>query len=207
LIVVSNHRSLLDVPLVMALLNRPVRFAAHAYMGKVPALRELISAMGAFPLSSNGNRHNDFFRESIRLLLDDQAVGIFPEGPLPMIQAGRSPTTLSHFQRGFAHLAYRAPVQQVVVLPVAIASLAEREYGVAPFRLFHLMDPSEPLFDQKGWHHATFYRRVSLLVGQPVVIDEPARERYRGRQGAQLTRDLSLHCHDQIASLLHLACS
>ncbi|QEY31633.1 1-acyl-sn-glycerol-3-phosphate acyltransferase [Synechococcus sp. RSCCF101] len=205
-VVVSNHRSLLDVPLVMALLNRSVRFAAHAYMGNVPALREFVTAMGAYPFTAGGNRNADYFRQTSDLLLARQTVGIFPEGPQPMTQAGSPPASLSPFHRGFAHLAYRAPVDRLMVLPVAIASRDEHAFGLAPFRLFQWMDPSEPLFAQQGWHHATVYRQVHLTVGHPVLIDEPARRRYRGRRGALLARELTRHCRDDIAAMLRRAC-
>jgi 1-acyl-sn-glycerol-3-phosphate acyltransferase len=49
LVVVSNHRSIMDAPLLMSALGRPVRFACHHYMGQVPGLRNLVNALGCLP--------------------------------------------------------------------------------------------------------------------------------------------------------------
>jgi len=185
----------------MSAMNRPVRFACHHYMSHVPLLREMVSAMGAFPLDAPPQRQNHFFRQSLDLLQSHQAVGIFPEGAQPMVQVN-APNQISPFHRGFAHLALRAPVQDLVILPVAIASTEEERNDLAPLKLFSLFDPSEPLFDSEGWHSATVYRRVHLLFGSPILIDEAHRQHYRGRQGGFLAKELTQSCHAQIAELL-----
>jgi len=206
LLVVSNHRSFLDAPLLMAAINRPVRFACHYYMSQVPLLRELVLAMGAFPLDAPHQRQKHFFQQSVDLLQSRQAVGIFPEGAQPMVQVNL-PNQLSPFHRGFAHLALRAPVGQLAILPVAIASTDEERHDLAPLKLFSLFDPSEPLFDRGGWHSAIVYRRVHLLFGSPFWIDEAQRQQYCGRQGGSLAKELTQSCHDQIAGLLRQGCS
>ena len=122
ILVVSNHRSFLDAPLLMSDINRPVRFACHHYMSHVPLLREMVSAMGAFPLDAPRQRQKHFFQQSFDLLRSNQAVGISPEGAQPMVQVN-PPNQISPFHRGFAHLALKAPVQDLVILPVAIARL------------------------------------------------------------------------------------
>jgi 1-acyl-sn-glycerol-3-phosphate acyltransferase len=201
ILVVSNHRSFLDAPLLMAAINRPVRFACHHYMSQVPFLREMVSAMGAFPLDAPHQRQKHFFQQSVDLLQSRQAVGIFPEGAQPMVQV-KPPNQLSPFHRGFAHLALRAPVQDLVILPVAIASTEEERHDLAPLKLFSLFDPSEPLFDCGGWHPAIIYRRVHLLFGCPLLIDEAQRQQYRGKQGGSLAKELTQSCSDQITDLL-----
>jgi 1-acyl-sn-glycerol-3-phosphate acyltransferase len=205
ILVVSNHRSFLDAPLLMAAINRPVRFACHHYMSQVPILREMVSAMGAFPLDAPRQRQKHFFQQSVDLLQSRQAVGIFPEGAQPMVQV-QPPNQLSRFHRGFAHLALRVPVQDLAILPVAIASTEEERHDLAPLKLFSLFDPSEPLFDCGGWHPAIVYRRVHLLFGRPLWIDEAQRQQYRGRQGGSLAKELAQSCSDQIAGLLRQGC-
>ncbi|MGB8702637.1 MAG: lysophospholipid acyltransferase family protein, partial [Thermosynechococcaceae cyanobacterium] len=190
LLVVSNHRSFLDAPLLMAAINRPLRFACHYYMSQVPVLREVVSAMGAFPLDAPHQRQKHFFQQSVDLLQSGQSVGIFPEGTQPMVQV-KPPNQLSPFHRGFAHLALRAPVQDLVILPVAIASTEEERHDLVPLKLFSLFDPSEPLFDCGGLHPAIVYRRVHLLFGHPLSIDEAQRQQYRGRQGGFLAKALT----------------
>jgi 1-acyl-sn-glycerol-3-phosphate acyltransferase len=201
ILVVSNHRSFLDAPLLMSAMNRPVRFACHHYMSQVPLLREMVSVMGAFPLDAPHQRQKLFFQQSVDLLQSRQAVGIFPEGAQPMVRVN-SPHELSRFHRGFAHLALRAPVQDLVILPVAIVSTEEERHNLAPLKLFSLFDPSEPLFDCWGWHPAIVYRRVHLLFGRPLCIDEAQRQQYRGRQGGSLAKELTQSCYNQIAGLM-----
>ncbi len=205
ILVVSNHRSFLDAPLLIAAMNRSVRFACHHYMSQVPLLREMVSVMGAFPLDAPHQRQKRFFQQSVNLLQSSQAVGIFPEGAQPMVQV-KPPNQLSSFHRGFAHLALRTPVQELAILPVAIASTEEERHSVAPLKLFSLFDPSEPLFDCWGWHPAIIYRRVHLLFGRPYKIGEAQRQQYRGRQGGSLAKELTQSCHDQIAELLSIGC-
>lgn len=205
ILVISNHRSFLDAPLVMTAMNRSVRFACHHYMSQVPLLREMISAMGAFPLDAPHHRQKRFFQQSSNLLQSCQGVGIFPEGAQPMVQVN-PPNQLSTFHRGFAHLALRVPVSDLVILPVAIASIEEERHSVAPLKLFRLFDPSEPLFDCWGWHPAIVYRQVHLLFGEPLWIDEKQRQHYRGRKGKSLAKELTQSCFEQISGLLHQGC-
>lgn len=205
LLIVSNHRSLLDAPLLMTALNRPVRFACHHYMSRVPLLRDMVSAMGAFPLDAPRDRQKQFFQQSVDLLQSGQAVGIFPEGAQPMVQV-KPANQLSAFHRGFAHLALRAQVDDLAVLPVAIASTDEDRHNLAPLKLFSLFDPTEPLFNCGGWHSAIVYRRVHLLFGYPIWIDAVQRQHYGGRRAGLLAKQLTQSCWDQIAGLLHQGC-
>jgi 1-acyl-sn-glycerol-3-phosphate acyltransferase len=201
ILVVSNHRSFLDAPLLMMAMNRPVRFACHHYMRQVPLLRELVSALGAFPLDAPQERQKNFFQRAVYLLKSRQAVGIFPEGAQPMVQAN-PPNQLSPFHRGFAHLALRTPVEELAILPVALASTEEVQYAIAPLKLFSLFDPSEPLFDAWGWHNAIIYYRAHLSFGRPLWITSSQRQHYRGRRGSSLAKELTQTCYEEIAGLL-----
>ena len=201
MLVISNHRSLFDAPLLMVAVKRSIRFACHHYMSKVPGLKEIVTALGSFPLDAPGQRKKTFFQQAIRLLQARQAVGVFPEGVQPMVRTTR-PDETSHFHRGFAHLALRAPTQQLTILPVAIASTEETQHPVAPLKLFSWFDPSEPLFKQPGWHPAVFYQRVNLLIGHPIQITDTHREQYRGKQAGSLAKELSQSCRDEVTNLL-----
>ncbi len=205
ILVVSNHRSFLDAPLLMTAINRSVRFVCHYFMSQVPVMREMISLMGAFPLDASNQQQKKFFQQSANFLQSCQAVGIFPEGAQPMVQVN-SPNQLSPFHRGFAHLALRVPVEELAILPVAIASTDEKRHSLAPLKLFSLFDPSEPLFDCWGWHPAIVYRRVNILFGHPIWITEAERQQYRGRRGSLMAKKLTQSCSDQIAELLHQGC-
>ena len=58
-----------------------------------------------------------------------------------------SPHQIGQFHRGFAHLALRAPVKNLAILPVAISSVEETVSPTVPLKFLSLFDPSEPLFD------------------------------------------------------------
>ena len=201
LVVISNHRSFLDAPLLMAGVNRPVRFACHHYMSQVPGMRELVAALGCLPLDEPRTRRHSFFRQATQLLANHQAIGIFPEGALPMVQP-TPPHNLDVFQRGFAHLAMRAPIEEIAILPMAIASTEEFSSPLVPLKLLSYFDPTEPLFKQADWHPAVVYRQVHLLFGRPVRISERLRAHYRGRGAGKLAAEVTQCCQEEVAALL-----
>jgi 1-acyl-sn-glycerol-3-phosphate acyltransferase len=200
-VVVSNHRSFMDAPLLMSAIDRPVRFACHHYMGQVPVLREFVTRLGCFPLDEPDQRQQSFFRQAIQLLQAQQLVGIFPEGTQPMVKQTRS-HEVGEFQRGFAHLALRAPVSDLAVLPVAIAAQTETTNSAVPLRLLSLFDPSEPLFQGSGWHPMVVYQRVDVFIGRPIWITRSQREAYQGKQAKTVVADLNDKCHWAIKDLI-----
>ena len=203
LLVVSNHRSFLDAPLLMAALGRTVHFACHHYMGQVPLLREIVDSLGCFPLDSPAQRSRSLFNQAGHLLNDRRAVGIFPEGAAPMIQANQA-RSMYPFQRGFAHLALRIPVTPLAILPVAIVALAETQGVEFPVRVLGWFDPSEPLFQQSHWHSSILYKRIQLRIGRPQWITENDREGYKGKQAKVVAERLSQACYQEIQTLLQL---
>lgn len=205
-LVVSNHRSFMDAPVLMEALSSPIRFACHHYMGQVPIMREIVTQqLGCFPLESAENRPQSFFHQSQALLQSKQIVGVFPEGTEPMVKFTH-PNQVGKFQRGFAHLALRSHVEDLVILPVAIASLEELTSSALPLTVLSLFDPSEPLFDQPGLHPLVIYRRVAVLIGRPYWIMQQHKEKYQGKQGKIVVAELTQHCHDEISKLLHQGC-
>lgn len=201
ILVVSNHRSFMDAPILMASINRSVRFACHHYMGQVPLLREFVTRLGCFPLDAPDQRQQTFFHQATHLLQSRQAVGIFPEGAQPMVQL-TPPKEMGSFQRGFAHLALRAPIQDLAVLPVAISSQSEVTSSPFPLRALSLFDPSEPLFNQSGWHPMVIYQRAHVLIGHPIWITQTQRQCYQGKQARSIVADLTAQCQTEIHHLL-----
>ncbi len=208
-LLVSNHRSFMDAPILMAAVERPIRFACHHYMGQVPVMREIVTGqLGCFPLDAAPSSQQGFFQRALQLLQANQVVGVFPEGTTPMVQFTQ-PNSINTFQRGFAHLALRAnagsdinPVKDLVILPVAISSIAETISSAVPLRLLSLFDPTEPLFNQNGWHPLVIYRRVAVLIGRPHRITPLMRQQYPGKQAKSVVADLTNTCQTEIAELL-----
>ncbi|MBG1240291.1 lysophospholipid acyltransferase family protein [Nostoc sp. NZL] len=205
-LVVSNHRSFMDAFILMAALSSPIRFACHHYMGQVPVMREIVTGqLGCFPLEETQNRQQSFFSQSQLLLQSKQMVGVFPEGTEPMVKFTQ-PNQVGEFQRGFAHLALRANVQDLAILPIAIASLDEVNTSGFPLRFLSLFDPSEPLFNQAGWHPLVIYRRVAVLIGRPYWITPQHQQKYHGKQARTVVAELTEHCHGEISTLLRQGC-
>jgi len=185
----------------MVALNRSVRFACHHYMSRVPVMREFVEQLGCLTLEAPGRRQRSFFQKATQLLQARQSVGIFPEGTPSMIQAG-APHKVGEFQRGFVHLALRATVPDLAILPIAIASNQETCRPVAPLKLLSLFDPSEPLFKQNGWHPMVLYQRVNVLIGSPHWISQAERQAYQGKGAKSLVDELTHSCRIEIEHLL-----
>ncbi|MGB7086351.1 MAG: lysophospholipid acyltransferase family protein [Phormidesmis sp.] len=200
-LIISNHRSFLDAPLLMAATARPVHFACHHYMAQVPVMRSVIKALGCFPLDEPNQRGRTFFKQATRFLRSQKSIGVFPEGTGPMVEL-TPPDQVGPFHRGFAHLALRMPVPDLQVVPAAIIALEEQQQDTVPFKVLSWFDPSEPLFKQTGRHPAVIYRRVAVVVGEPIAVTDALRQDYRGKRAAQTASELSDRCHNTIQTLL-----
>ena len=204
-IVISNHRSFLDAALLINAVPYSLRIACHHYMGQTPGLKEFVNSLGCFPLAKPQEKQQHFFATAASLLGYRQWVGLFPEGTQPMVEATQGSKT-GKFQRGFAHLAYRMPFDNLAVLPVAIASVSETTYPTIPIRWLTAFDASEPLFHRDGLHPMVMYHRVNLLFGRPYQIDFQKKRQYQGKQARKLVTGLTNYCQTQIAELLKEGC-
>ncbi len=200
-IVVSNHRSFLDPLALMCGTERSLRTACHHYLGQVPGVRDFVRSLGCFPLAQPERRYQSFFAQATDLLRSGQWVCVFPEGAQPMVEL-TSPWHLCQFQRGFAHLALRADVPRLAVLPVAIASLQETVTSTVPIRLLRWFDPSEELFNRPGRHPLVVYQRLNVVVGRPFWIGPNQRRLYRSKQNQEMVTRVNQHCRQEIARLL-----
>jgi len=211
-LMIANHRSFLDAPLLMAAAQRPVHFACHHYMSQVPVMRDVVGALGCFPLDQPQKRGRDFFRRATDFLRSQSSIGVFPEGTGPMVDI-TAPNEVGPFHRGFAHLALRyqsmaadPSVKDLKIVPTAIVALEEKQQDTVPFQLLSWFDPSEPLFRQSGRHPAVVYRRVTVVVGKPVAVSDWLPQVYGGKQAGTMANELSNHCHAQVQALLKAGC-
>ena len=78
-ILVANHISNLDPPLVGSPLQRKVHFMAKAELFEVPVLGQVIPQLGAFPVR-RGAGDRAALRTVFKLLDEGQVLGLFPEG-------------------------------------------------------------------------------------------------------------------------------
>ena len=78
-IVVANHKSNWDAPLVSDLFDRHVAWLAKVELFKNPVLRWLMNQLGALPVD-RGSSDIAAIRSCINLLGEGKVLGIFPQG-------------------------------------------------------------------------------------------------------------------------------
>jgi len=79
LLIVANHSSVLDPPIVGGAAPRPLTFLAKAELFRVPGLGALIRRLNAKPLRRDGGDASAL-RAAQRVLQDGGALLVFPEG-------------------------------------------------------------------------------------------------------------------------------
>ena len=112
LVVVANHGSHLDPPLLGHALPRPVSFMAKAELFKVPLLGRLIRSLGAYPVS-RGASDREAIRTALGRLEQGWATGVFLDGTRQCSGRVENP------QLGAALLAARSGAP---LLPVALVN-------------------------------------------------------------------------------------
>lgn len=78
-LIVANHSSLLDPPIVGAVAPRPLSYMAKAELFRIPLFGRLIWALNARPVRREG-ADAAALRTALRLLREDRALLVFPEG-------------------------------------------------------------------------------------------------------------------------------
>lgn len=80
-VVCANHLSDHDVIVLAASLKRQVRYFAKAELFKIPILKQLITALGAFPVDrKNAANAATSIKNTLQLLKDGEMVGLYPQG-------------------------------------------------------------------------------------------------------------------------------
>ena len=109
LIIVSNHQSNMDPPILAISIPRRINFMAKRGLFHNPVASSFFKAYGAFPLNQSGNDLAAIQR-SLKILSRDGALVIFPEGT-------RSPGAMRKAIPGIAMIALRSGAP---ILPVGI---------------------------------------------------------------------------------------
>ena len=109
-IIVSNHASYFDPPLLSSCMKRPVAFMAKEELFKVPLLAQVIRLCGAYPVKrETGDR--GAIRSALNALKNGWLVGIFIQGT--RTQDGN----INHPKLGAAMIASKT---QALLLPVSL---------------------------------------------------------------------------------------
>ncbi len=111
-IMVSNHGSLLDPPLLGHAIGRNISFMAKAELFKIPLIGFVIKACGAYPVK-RGIADKNTIKTACKKLSNDNCIGIFIDGTRQKNGRVNKP------KQGAALLAYK---NQKLLLPVAIVN-------------------------------------------------------------------------------------
>ncbi len=138
-VVVSNHVSLMDTPLLLAYLPLQFRFLAKVSLFKVPFIGYHLSRAGHIPIPRGDARGSARAMTEAARAIRERGISalVFPEGT-------RSKGELQEFKEGAAYIAIKAAAP---VLPVAIQGSGK-------------VLPSGSILVRPG--------RVSLRVGDPI---------------------------------------
>jgi 1-acyl-sn-glycerol-3-phosphate acyltransferase len=150
-IIAANHRSMLDVPLVVVACPRPIAFMAHRNLFGDPVRAAFFHAMGGYPVDPHAGRDTGALGFGTAVLERGLVLGLFPEGT-----RSRSPS-MGPFLPGAAWLALRTGVP---VVPCGIV-------GTEP----------PPGDGATRWLRR---RRIRISFGPPIVA-APAEGRATGR--------------------------
>ena len=111
-IMVANHGSLLDPPLLGHAMRRNISFMAKAELFKIPILGFIINACGAYPVK-RGIADKNTIKTACKKLSNDKCIGIFIDGTRQKNGLVNKP------KKGAALLAFK---NKKLLLPVAIVN-------------------------------------------------------------------------------------
>ena len=112
-IVMSNHISAFDPPLLAAVFSRPIRFMAKKELFENPIIRFVLFLADAFPVDRSKNDITAV-KKALSVLKDKEMLGLFPEG------TRRSEGKLGNPKSGSVMLAIKSGVP---ILPVGIKNV------------------------------------------------------------------------------------
>ena len=141
-IVVSNHGSLLDPPLLGHALDRNISFMAKAELFKIPFLGFIIKACGAYPVK-RGIADKNTIKIACEKLSNNSSIGIFIDGTRQKDGRVNKP------KQGAALLAFK---NQKLLLPVAIINshrLVRLRFFI-PFFTKIVIKVGKPIYPPKG---------------------------------------------------------
>ncbi|MGF1676443.1 MAG: lysophospholipid acyltransferase family protein [Rivularia sp. (in: cyanobacteria)] len=117
LVIVSNHASNYDPPIVSNCVRRPVSYMAKEELFKIPILKQVIELYGAYPVS-RGTSDRNAIRKALEYLEQGWAVGLF-------LQGTRTPDgRITDPKRGAALIAAKA---KAPIIPVCLWGTQEIE--------------------------------------------------------------------------------
>ncbi|MEM9567863.1 MAG: 1-acyl-sn-glycerol-3-phosphate acyltransferase [Cyanobacteria bacterium P01_E01_bin.34] len=136
---------------------------------RVPLLNLALARLNCIPLTQHGRSQTPFFRTALSSLRSRETVGIFPEGGALMTRRS-SPHHIAEFQPGFAHLALRAHLSSLAILPIALKVQRDLPSLDLPMSVLRWFDPLEPAFQTSHSHPVVLYRTVTAAIAPPIWL-------------------------------------
>ena len=167
-LIVSNHTSNADpVFLCAATKHQQPHFMAKKELFKIPLLRGLVKALGAFPVDRKGNDVGAI-KKAIGMLKEGKCVGLFPQGTR---RKGVDPRT-TEVKNGAAMLAVKGEVQ---VLPCYIKM---KKNKWAPFRRVDVYIGEPISFEELAYDEQAKgeYHRISSYIFDKICCIGEAHE-------------------------------
>ena len=142
-ILASNHTAFSDVLVISAAANRQVRYMAKKELFRIPLLKQLITALGAYPVDRGGADVGSIKR-TISMLESGELIGIFPQGT----RQGKKDPRTTEVKGGIGMIAYhtKSPVLPVFISNNRMKTGAFRKNTVT----FGAVIPFEDLGFEKG---------------------------------------------------------
>ncbi|AOY15671.1 lysophospholipid acyltransferase family protein [Bacillus tropicus] len=111
-LVVSNHQSNMDIPVLLGYLNKPIGFVSKAEIKKFPVVPTWMELMNCVFMDRSDRRQSlQAIKDGIELLKNGHSIVIFPEGTRS--KGGE----IGEFKAGSFHLAVKSGV---AILPVTL---------------------------------------------------------------------------------------
>jgi 1-acyl-sn-glycerol-3-phosphate acyltransferase len=110
LLLVANHLSFNDPPVLVSIMDRPLHFIGKQELFSNPVGRFLMPAFNVHPYDRTSHAV-DTVKLTLRMLSEDQVVAIFPEGRRSFHRS---------LQKGMSGAAYIAMKSQAPILPVGV---------------------------------------------------------------------------------------
>ena len=155
-IIVCNHVSYVDAPLLVGSVRRPIRFVMHKNIHRIPVLNFIFRTSRAIPIATE-KEDARMFRSAFEAIREGLEAGdllcVFPEGKLT------SDGEVDVFRKGIERIVATTPVP---VVPMALEGLWGSFFSRAGKGAFRSR------FGRKG---ARFWRRVHIRAGAPVAAE------------------------------------
>jgi 1-acyl-sn-glycerol-3-phosphate acyltransferase len=171
-VLVSNHLSFMDTPVVLASIPLEFRFLAKKSLFKIPFIGYHLHRAGHIPVQRGDARASLKSMAEAARVVRERAVSVlvFPEG-------GRSPGALREFKEGAAYIAIKSGAAAVpvgisgtrAVLPMG--SLIVRA-GEVRLRIGDPIPTTSLTLHDRGQLTAQLRERVAELMGEPVPMEK-----------------------------------